>query len=329
MEMQKLLSKSGVQGISFYADPEIEKQRYNPYRLRNRQLAEWDYKNQNNPEFPRHIIIETSSLCQMKCGFCNREVISRPQMNMELDVFKKAIDQAAEMGVYSVSMYALGEPFLNPHLREMILYAKGAGIPYVDISTNGMLPMLKVLGTGLDEIIVSLDGFEHTYHKLRRGGNWHRVVENTEKLRKERDRLNLARPLIRIQIIDLWETREDVKPDSEFIRWALGLGDVVYVKNVEAFSHTLGAKNLPQTQIVKRLSERKSCKQLYFALTVDSDGAIEACCHSPQGKATLGHVGGMTLKEAWIKLRPIRERHEKGDYSDLGGICSKCIDQLW
>ena len=329
-----MLIKRGVQGTNFYKDEDIERFRYNPYRIKNRHLAEKAFAENKHLPFPLHVIIEISSLCNMKCSFCNREVMSRPQVNMDLEVFRRVVDECAENGVYSLSLYCLGEPFLNPDLREMIVYAKGRGIPYVDVSTNGLLPMNGILGTELNELIISIDGFEKTYHALRGGGNWLQVVSNAERLRKERDRLRLKNPIIRVQCIDMWETREEVKPkegkeSTEFIDWAFSIGDVVYIKNIEAFSQNLGDRNLPQSDIVGRLATRKPCKQMYFCLTVNADGNIEACCHSPFGYSKLGNINEMTLKKAWDSIKEPRERHRQGDYSDFQGMCIQCTDYSW
>ena len=73
MGMQGLLLREGVQGKNYYVNPEIEKFRYNPYRLKNRRKAEWSCNNNIALPFPLHAIIEVSSLCNLSCGFCNRE----------------------------------------------------------------------------------------------------------------------------------------------------------------------------------------------------------------------------------------------------------------
>ena len=132
-----MLEKKSIQGNNIYPNPETEKWRYNPYRLVNRIKADSLYDIGEAPDFPLHVIIEPTNRCNAKCGFCNREVMTRPVCDIDLDTFKKAIDQAAEGLVHSVSLYALGEPMLNPDIAEMCAYAKGRGIPYVDVSTNG------------------------------------------------------------------------------------------------------------------------------------------------------------------------------------------------
>lgn len=318
-----MLIKKGTQGTNYYKDPEKESFRYNPYRKYNRVKAEESYKTNEILPFPLHVIIEVSSLCNLKCSFCNREVMTRPQKNMDMETFKKVVDECAENRVHSLSLYCLGEPFLNPDLREMIIYAKGKGIPYVDVSTNGMKDMTSVVGTGLDEIIVSLDGFKETHEKLRKGADFDLIVYNLSKLLNARKDKDTIRPLIRIQIIDIPETKDQI---DDFIRLFQDFCDVVYVKNLEVFSQNLGDKNLPYQEIVTRLNNRVPCKQLWFVLTVNSDWSIAACCHDSEGKSILK---SKTLKEAWGEIKDARERHRIGNYSDFNELCSQCTDWSW
>jgi len=237
--------------------------------------------------------------------------MTRPEQNMDLETFKKIVREAAENGVYSISMYCLGEPFMNPDLREMIIFAKRMGIPYVDVSTNGTFDMTSALGTGLNEIIVNAYTPSDAVHRY--------------ELMCERDDLDHNHtPLIRLQLIDLpqyKERNEKIIKNIEYFD-----ADVVYLKNVEVFSQSLGDKNLSQEEIDKRMKDRKACKQLYFVLTVNSNGDIAYCCHDPKGKSVLGNLKDMTLKEAWDKMAEMRECHLKGVYTEL---CRSCCDWSW
>ena len=196
---------------------------------------------------------------------------------------------------------------MNPDLREMIIYAKGMGISYVDVSTNGEFDMSLVLGTGLNEIIVSCHKNNYKWVNLL-------AYEKGES----------PWPTTRIQVINFPENKERIKE----LLGRFGVGgfyDVIYVKNVEAMSQTLGDKNISQEEIDKRLKDRKPCKQLYFVLTVNSNGDIAYCCHDPKGLSVLREK---TLKEAWdsVNRTVVVQNHRKGNYTDL---CSKCCDYEW
>ena len=76
--------------------------------------------------------------------------MSRENKTMSMDVYKKIVDEAAEWGVHSMSLYALGEPMLDKHIRERIIYAKRMGVPYCDVSSNCSYDLSPLLGTSLN-----------------------------------------------------------------------------------------------------------------------------------------------------------------------------------
>jgi len=317
-----MLIKKGVQGTNYYEDEDIERFRYNPYRIKNREGAEHCYKHNMAFSPLRHLILEPTSRCNLKCRFCNREAnLTRPQMHMDMDVYRKVIDEASEIGIHSVSLYALGEPLMHPHIRQMVMYAKGKGIPYVDISTNGTLNMTGLLGTSLNELIISIDGFKKEFEEMRHPAKYEKVMENIENFLICRNGHDY--PIIRAQIIEHPMTEPIMK---EYIEHWVQKVDVVYVKRMEAMSQNLGDANISREEIDKRLKNRQPCKQLWFGLTVNSDGTYSYCCHDPKGKSVLGNAKDMTMEEAWHKQSEFRNGHFQGEYTEL---CRECVDFSW
>lgn len=315
--------KKATQGIYYYNNPEIEKWRYNPYRKANRIKAEHYYKDlKKATDFPLHLIIEPTNYCNLKCFMCNREVMNRELAQMDLDMFKKIVDEAVEHHIYSISIYALGEPLMNKHIREMVSYAKRRGIPYVDVSTNAMFDMRPLLGTSLNELIVSIDGDEKTYDEVRIGGNYHKVVNNLKEFIKSKQEGNYDWPLIRLQIIDFDPPKYDI--DKLIEEWlSSNQIDVVYKKKLEGMTQSIGNTAISKEEQCKRNTGRMPCKQLYYTLTVNSNGDIAYCCHDPQGQSVLGNIKDITLADAWKKEEKIREGQRNGVY---GEFCQNCCD---
>lgn len=312
--------KKGVQGTYYYADPKIEKWRYNHYRRQKRVIADVRVSSLNPGAFPLHLIIEVASVCNMNCIMCNRNVMTRKQTFMNLDDYKKIIDEAVENGVMSVSLYALGEPMMHKNIREMVTYAKKMGIPYVDLSTNGMIDMRSLLGTALDEMIVSIDGDEKTFSSIRVGGNYKKVIDNLNLFLQEQAEGRYDYPLVRLQVIDFQPPKYDV--DKLIGEW-LGKVDVVYKKNLEAMSQSIGDSVLSKDAIDSRNENRGPCKQLYHTMTINADGTIAYCCHDPFGASVLGNIKTDTLRDIWNKMNVIRKQHEDKKYNPF---CSACSD---
>jgi len=92
------------------------------------------------PEFsvPRNIVLKLSSRCNARCRFCyiqNETELERPEL--KLDEWKGIIDQAKQMGSYTVTLSG-GEPTLYPYLIELVRYVrKKRMIPFT--TTNGLV----------------------------------------------------------------------------------------------------------------------------------------------------------------------------------------------
>jgi len=154
--------------------------------LRNRYDLLIDYliKRELVKGFPNIVEIEVSSLCNLNCIMCARRNL-RVEKNMEINLFKKVIDQVAGRAELAI-LHASGEPLLNPHIFEMIRYCKERRVG-TWLSTNGMLLNKKkirdILDSPLDGLVIAIDGFtKETYEKIRVGGSFGTVTSNTIKL---------------------------------------------------------------------------------------------------------------------------------------------------
>jgi MoaA/NifB/PqqE/SkfB family radical SAM enzyme len=128
-------------------------------------------------KYPLHLDIGISNICNLECTFCARTVRIqknewRKAMNMDFNLFKKIIDEAVELGTYSINMNLICEPLIHPQVLEMIRYAKKAGIIDVHFHTHGGLINEEkanlLLKSGLDRLFVSIDSpYKDKYNKIR------------------------------------------------------------------------------------------------------------------------------------------------------------------
>jgi radical SAM protein with 4Fe4S-binding SPASM domain len=321
------LVKESTQGINIYRDASIEKWRYNPHRRLNRARAEMRYEKSLPNPFPVHVIIEPTNLCNAECFFCSRQEMTRPLGIMQMSLYEKIVDECASFVsvdlsnqlLYSMSLYMLGEPTLSKNLRPMITYAKRMGIPYVDVSTNGKMPFTSLLGTGLNEIIVSLDGIDSATYGKNRGGDYTQVERNLKDFIIAKANGHHDAPLIRLQIIDMPNNRPYLQ---DFISQWIDKVEVVYVKKLEGMVQALGPR------LVEKPAKdcRKKCKQLYYTLSVNWNGDVAYCCHDPKGESIIGNVWNTSIQELWqdnVEMRKVRHEQENGIYNDF---CSTCVD---
>lgn len=67
--------------------------------------------------------IDIIAHCNFKCFFCEARNLKQ-HTYMDFGLYKRIVDEAIELGITSVMLTpSLGEPFLHPHIYEMIEYA--------------------------------------------------------------------------------------------------------------------------------------------------------------------------------------------------------------
>ena len=119
-------------------------------------------------EFPRVILIDTISFCNLRCSMCFHNRMKRKKGIMPWPLFTKIIDEIAEVDkTVRVWMVFFGEALLlkrrKPSIFDMIAYAKNKGLTDVVLNSNANLLDEKaargLIASGLDAIYIGIDAF--------------------------------------------------------------------------------------------------------------------------------------------------------------------------
>jgi len=132
--------------------------------------------------FPPRLWIYTNFHCNLACDYCS--VASSPQArrrSLGAARFRELVDTAVAEGFTEVYVTG-GEPFLEPDLVEMLLYA--TSLLDVVCLTNGMLyqgwrreQLERLAGRPRLTLQTSLDGAEPASHDIHRGrGSWAKAM---------------------------------------------------------------------------------------------------------------------------------------------------------
>ena len=80
-------------------------------------------------DFPIYVLIEPVSTCNIRCTMCfqiDKTFTKKPFMGtMDLNFFKKVIDDCYTNGTRAITLASRGEPTLHPKLSEMLEYVSG------------------------------------------------------------------------------------------------------------------------------------------------------------------------------------------------------------
>ncbi|EKD28497.1 MAG: Fe-S oxidoreductase containing radical SAM protein [uncultured bacterium] len=135
----------------------------------------------------KFIYIEVSSKCNLKCTYCyhTKFEYKSKNVNMDYSLFRRVIDQLKSSPVKpELFLHAFGEPTLNPHLLDMIEYARNSN-KFCEIKFVSNLQAVpkemydKYFANGLSFLFVSLDALSHDVLNLtRRGSKFDNIVES-------------------------------------------------------------------------------------------------------------------------------------------------------
>src|SRR5918912_915819 len=84
-----------------------------------------------SPGLPEIVQIESTNICNAKCVFCPRDEMHRRQGIMSFDLFRKIVDECADLRISHVRMHNYGEAFIDKRLVGKVRYEKKKGIPEV------------------------------------------------------------------------------------------------------------------------------------------------------------------------------------------------------
>jgi len=252
-------------------------------------------------DFPTHIDIEASLSCQMRCPMCLRRRMPQDLTYgiMDFDLFKKIIDECNQRSIYSVKLSWRGEPLLNPHIVEMVKYAKERGIKDVAFLTNGerLTPELAMGLTeaGLDWISFSIDGVGEIYERIRWPETFEGIVRKVRFLKEYRDSKGLRKPLIRVQTI---YSAIKENPTEYFDLWER-IADKVYIIADQARWEIAPFPRDPNYV----------CFEPWRRIVIGWNGLVPQCICDYEDLNPLGDVSKQAIHEVWHgeKFNKLRE----------------------
>lgn len=256
--------------------------------------------------------IETINMCNLRCKMCSLPEMTRKKTIMDMDLFKKIIDDAAESGIKKIWLNLFGEPLLDPLIFSRIKYAKSKSL-YAGFNSNGTLLSAdkaeRLLETGLDEVIFSIDGaLKETYERIRVGASFNEVKANIINTIEMRNKAGYQNPAIKVHFVIQKDNFNEI---AEFNSFWTGIADSISTEM--AFPISEKVKDL---SLLKRTKQRYTypCPNIFSHLTVLSDGMVPLCCVDFNGQIIIGDLNVQTITEVWNSgtFKNLRELHLAG-----------------
>lgn len=136
---------------------------------------------------PKIMFVRVSENCNAGCFMCNF-AHSTGKYNISEEQYEKLLELMNDKGSYDLIRFTGGEPLLHPNIFDFIKKAKVFGYK-TSIITNGyLLPIFaeKIASSGLDQIIVSIDGSVSEINDRLRGlkNGLERIKDGVNKIKK-------------------------------------------------------------------------------------------------------------------------------------------------
>ena len=291
---------------------------------------------------PLGLQLEPTVRCQLTCPQCPRTTaVGGPtESDMPWDDYARLMGEIGpSLGV--VAFWQWGEPLLHPRIADMIRLAHGYGCLTL-LSTNGQVgpdyAVGKLLDSGLDMLIISLDGTtQGTYEQFRKDGCVEQVTGFAAQAVAEKRRRGLTAPLINLRTVVTRDNEGELARIEDFTR-EIG-ADAYTVKSVSLYyDGSPDSPVLPRQRELRSfqyqghaeaaayLAEGNVCRKPWYWPCLRHDGQLLLCECDHGGDAALGNVfQAGSFRSVWRgeQAATLRRSFRADGQIDLG-FCRRC-----
>ena len=249
---------------------------------------------------------------------------------MSLDTWHRVLAEVSKTA-FVVQFYFQGEPLLNNDLPQMIREAHEAGL-YSIVSTNAQALTSQMatalVASGLDRIIISMDGLTETsYNAYRVGGSLEQTKAALRHLRNAKDR----KPIIELQVLRLKTNEQDW---ADFRRQYKQLGaDCLTFKTAQLYNYSDGHPLMPTNARYSRYiqgedgryhrrSLRHGCFRVWSGCVITTDGDVLPCCYDKAHAYAYGNIMKSSLKELFTGTKA--QQFRQAALNERPHICQEC-----
>ena len=211
---------------------------------------------------------------------------------------------------------------------------------FTTMSTNGqtLSPELchNLVGSGLDQLIVSVDGTtQDVYSRYRVGGSLQAVIEGIGNMAEARHQLGRHNPELTVQFIVFRHNEHQI---AEIRRLARQWGaDSVVLKTAQIENCENIAETLPKNPRFRRYRQNpdgsfstlrnfsKNCFRLRSTMVVTASGDVAACCYDKNCRHSLGNVNTANVLNIWQHPQTNLLRQQVWLTKNGLDICQNCI----
>lgn len=280
-------------------------------------------KNKKISNFPPYLLIEPTSVCNLRCIMCfqvDKSFSSNKNMMgfMNLELFKNIINEAKANDCNAVTLASRGEPTLHKQFSELCEILKEAKFLDLKLNTNATVLNEKkihsILSANFSEVIFSVDaGTKETYEKIRVLGKFERVINNIRLFNEIRSKHYPKSPTItRIAGVKV-DLDQDLKQMADF--WSEYV-DEVSIKEASPRWDTYNNK---------KNNEKDPCLNLWYRMYIWYDGTVNPCDFDYKSYLKTGDVYKDDIATIWKnKFYSTLRNNHLSQNRDKHTPCDRC-----
>ena len=274
-------------------------------------------------DFPLYLLIEPVSACNLRCIMCFQidESFTNDSNfmgSMELELFKKIIDEAVEGGTKAITLASRGEPTLHPKLGDMLEYCAGKFFE-LKINTNGTrlndALIHKILKSGVTNMVFSIDSYtKNEYESIRVKGIFEQVLQNVKRFKEIKEKFYPKSGCeTRVSGVKV-DKKQSPNKFKNF--WKDYVNNVVMVE----MENRWDTYHNP-----KEIMANGACNYLWERMYVWYDGLCNPCDIDYKSKLSVGSIKDESIKEIWNgqKFTELRNMHLNGKRNKVYP-CDRC-----
>lgn len=284
--------------------------------------------------FPSIIYLEPTNACNANCLFCPRQTMTRRVGFMDVELYRRIVDQVVELGPSELRLFHYGEPMLHPDLAEMIRYAHEKNL-VARFQTNGLALTRErihaLLEAGMNYIGVSVNGLTaRDYETMRPGHSFETLTSNLMLLREEVQAYGKKCHIHLNAHVDRQEIQERDADIRAFKKHWLTVADSLSISGLSLYDRISILRRGEVTptalaELTRAPDATVLCAEPFDRLVVKWDGRVSPCCADFDGQMLIGDLTAQSLRDVWngTALERLQTEVRERRYAALP-VCKTC-----
>jgi radical SAM protein with 4Fe4S-binding SPASM domain len=303
------------------------------------------------PPLPTHIQVEITTTCNFNCVTCSRKLFPKERLNKNMTCEQLAIIAEQIPTLEWIHLQGEGEPFMNPHLMEMLQYCDRKNYRATTVTNATMLDKHMDMLKYIYRMVISIDSpNKKSYESIRVGGNFEKTMNNIRqvmKAKKEKGYVteiatnmvvcrenyleipemvelgsSLGIPEVSFVEVQNWQTEGEKGYDDEkkFIQQEREISPLVHkMINEQQEKH-------PEVEILytPETKQKSFCDRPFCWPYITVEGYLTPCCRRVNPNAiNFGNVFEKPFTDLWYSKK-IRDFRKSMINNTLNKICDEC-----